>query len=386
MKKLLMLMFMVAVATMIVACDPTSGDSVIPDEYQDYFEEPQGEQVNLSLEELLTMVANAGVETMSDTEYPIMKFSTAGLVQVVVNTKQTEFSVASNNSIFFEFAQATHVQLAAFTDDVKVHAQISKFDLNIDSDDMFSDMSGEGNIDFDFTGGLYVSEGYGYYNVNLSGDMFGTPTDLQVAEKISTPIPHEPIDMTDITGEPVVIPDFDFDPESIEALLVDEFVGQIDAYENDGDYIIDVIFNKAFIVQMVTDMFNEYLGEIDPEDPMAGSIPELADVLEVINTVVKDFTFRLRFEITDGKMSKMAIYVDLDIDFVASEVEDIIDTISEIPVSRFKLLVEDFFVAVEYVDTFPAFPDFTNYVEVEEPSILEYLPFPGSAAPEPEVE
>src|SRR5690606_29849032 len=136
------------------------------------------------------------------------------------------------------------------------------------------------------------------------------------------------------------------------------------------------IFNKAFIVQMVTDMFNEYLGEIDPEDPMAGSIPELADVLAVINTVVKDFTFRLRFEITDGKMSKMAIYVDLDIDFVASEVEDIIDAISEIPVSRFKLLVEDFFVAVEYVDTFPAFPDFTNYVEVEEPSILEYLPFP----------
>lgn len=384
MKKLLMFMLMFFVVTLMVACDPTTGDSDIPEEYQDYFEEPQGEQVDLSLEELLTMVANAGVETMSDTDYPIMKYSTAGLVQLVVNTIETEFSEASNNSVFFDFAQATHVQLAAFTDDIKVHAQVSKFDLNVNSDLMTANMETQGEIDFNFTGGIFANEGFAYYNVNLTADMFGTPTDLQVAEKISTPIPHEPIDMSEMGVEPVVVPDFEFDPESMEALLIDEFVGQIEAYQQDDNYVIDVIFNKAFIVQMVTNMFNEFLAEIDPEDPMAGSIPELQDVLEVINTVVKDFTVRLRLEITDGKMSKMAIYMDLDIDFVASEVEDLIE-LEGLPVSRFKLLIEDFFVAVEYVDSFPAFPDFSSYVEVDEPSIMEYLPFPPSS-PEPMVQ
>src|SRR5690606_32569955 len=96
----------------------------------------------------------------------------------------------------------------------------------------------------------------------------------------------------------------------------------------------------------------------------------------------KNFTFRLRIEIKEDKLSKIAFYADIDIDFVASEMPDTIN-LEGFPISRFKFLVEDFFYAIEYVSAFPTFPDFSNYAEVEVPSIFEQIeiPLPGSPAP-----
>ena len=44
-----------------------------------------------------------------------------------------------------------------------------------------------------------------------------------------------------------------------------------------------------------------------------------------------------------------------------------------VPISRVKLLLEDYFYAVEYVNTFPQFPDFSSYEVVTEPSFMELL-------------
>ena len=135
MKKLFLFLVMLVFAVILVACDDASTEG-IPDEYKDYFDKPQGQEVNLELQDLLELIAEASVTSITDSSYPIVKMSTAGLFQFVLNTEAQEDVDATNNNLYFDFAQTTHVQLGAYTDDVKVHTEITKFDLNMDFDIM----------------------------------------------------------------------------------------------------------------------------------------------------------------------------------------------------------------------------------------------------------
>ncbi len=380
MKKFLAFIFLMMLATFLVACAVPTHEKTIPDKFKDYFDDPQAEKINLSLEEILTLVADASLETVANTEYPVMKLSSSGLIQFIMNTSATEYSEATSNSLFFEFAQATHLQLAAYTDQIKLHSEITKFDLNVKSNDL------EADLDLNFTGGFYIQQGFAYYHVNMEADLMGTPANVQIEEKISTPLPHDPISFNEMP-ESVAIPEFNGTPGSFEEMILEEFVGQIDVYLKDGDYVIDITFNKAFVVQFVTNMYNEYMEQLEEAEVVLEDTPELAEILAAIDKIVKSFTFKLRYEIKDGKLSKMAIYIDLDVDFLASEVAQILDLPEESNLTRFKLLIEDLFYAIEYVNTFPSYPDFSDYEEVEQPSILEafaFFPMPGS--PQPEIE
>lgn len=375
MKKLFLFLVMLVFAVILVACDDASTEG-IPDEYKDYFDKPQGQEVNLELQDLLELIAEASVTSITDSSYPIVKMSTAGLLQFVLNTEAQEDVDATNNNLYFDFAQTTHVQLGAYTDNVKVHTEITKFDLNMDFDLMSMYLAPEAPSTFDveFTGGFYLSNRFAYYRMNLDADILGQERSISVKEKIAEPLPHQALEMPSDDDMPVDIPELDLDGDSLAAILTDELVGQIKTYKQNHDYTIDVVFNKAFIVTFVTNMYNEMLESSGmTQEEFEELVPSLQEILDLVESVVKDFNLRLRLEIKNSKLSKVAFYANIDIDFLKSQHIDKFEELEMVPISRVKLLLEDYFYAVEYVNTFPQFPDFSSYEVVTEPSFMELL-------------
>ena len=104
-------------AVILVACDDASTE--VFRWYKDYFDKPQGQEVNW-ITRFTELIAEASVTSIMIVLVN-RKDVYCWFIQFVLNTEAQEDVDATNNNLYFDFAQTAHVQLGAYTDNVSTY-------------------------------------------------------------------------------------------------------------------------------------------------------------------------------------------------------------------------------------------------------------------------
>lgn len=343
MKKIILSVFLVAMSVTLFAC----GDSYDFDNFS------ENDKVEMSSQEIATMLSEVDLETTNETMSMIME----GEIEIHTQSESNNEFFSSSNEMNMElsFSSETYMQMGDSASDVAVHSE-SSFEIDLEETSSYND--NEAVIDYSGGGdvNLYIKDSYMYLSPDVSMVSGGTTIAFEGQEKMSEPLPDEDFDefLTDDILYEFFNVDFETDLDSILtdseiAAFLDAFP-MISVYEKKDITNVHFELSKSFYEEHEDDLMT-YLEE--QEDFSESDIVEFAEEMNDMMDSIDDMMVTYDIFLKEDAIVAYRMDVVFEMDF-SEEGDEMSYDIS-------------FSIAVDYDAKLPKFPnDLDDYDIVDE--------------------